>query len=48
MLPYCITTRGTSFPVRRVLVVSDKWIYKHKFLSDESLERYKAQWVLRG
>jgi hypothetical protein len=29
-------------------VVTGKWIFKHKFRSDGSLERYKAQWVLRG
>lgn len=28
--------------------VTRKWIYKHKFRSDGSLERYKARWVLRG
>jgi hypothetical protein len=29
-------------------VITDKWIFKHKFNSDSSLERYKAHWVLRG
>jgi hypothetical protein len=29
-------------------VITDKWIFKHKFNSDGSLERYKAHWVLRG
>jgi histone deacetylase 1/2 len=29
-------------------VVSGKWIFKHKFLYNSSLERYKARWVLRG
>jgi hypothetical protein len=29
-------------------VVTDKWIFKHKFNSDGILERYKARWVLRG
>jgi hypothetical protein len=29
-------------------VVTGKWIFKHKFNSDGSLERYKARWVLRG
>jgi hypothetical protein len=29
-------------------VVTDKWIFKHKFNFDGSLERYKARWVLRG
>jgi hypothetical protein len=32
----------------RANMVSGKWIFKHKFLSDGSLERYKARWVLRG
>jgi hypothetical protein len=31
-----------------VNVVSGKWIFKHKFHADDSLERYKARWVLRG
>jgi hypothetical protein len=29
-------------------VVTDKWIFKHKFNYDDSLERYKACWVLCG
>jgi hypothetical protein len=28
-------------------VVTDKWIFKHKFKADGTLERYKACWVLR-
>jgi hypothetical protein len=28
--------------------VIDKWIFKHKFNSDDSLEWYKAHWVFRG
>jgi hypothetical protein len=32
----------------RANVVDGKWIFKHKFQSDGSLERYKARWVLRG
>jgi hypothetical protein len=27
-------------------VVTSKWIFKHKFNSDGTLERYKAYWVL--
>jgi hypothetical protein len=29
-------------------VVTGKWIFKHKFNSDGSLEQYKARWVLHG
>ena len=29
-------------------IVTRKWIFKHKFRADGSLERYKARWVLRG
>jgi histone deacetylase 1/2 len=29
-------------------IVSGKWIFKHKFNADGTLERYKARWVLRG
>ena len=29
-------------------VVTGKWIFRHKFQSDGSLDRYKARWVLRG
>lgn len=28
-------------------VVTGKWLFKHKFNADGSLERYKARWVLR-
>ena len=31
-----------------VNVVTGKWVYCHKFLSDNSLDCYKARWVLRG
>jgi histone deacetylase 1/2 len=31
-----------------VNVVTGKWIFGHKFLSDGSLDRYKARWVLHG
>jgi hypothetical protein len=27
-------------------VVTDKWIFKHKFNSHDTLERYKAHWVI--
>jgi hypothetical protein len=29
-------------------VVTFKWIFKHKFKADVTLERYKARWILRG
>jgi len=37
-----------SPPPPRANVVTGKWIFKHKFNADGSLERYKARWVLRG
>jgi hypothetical protein len=33
---------------RQANVVTGKWIFKHKFSADGTLERYKARWVLRG
>jgi hypothetical protein len=29
-------------------VVISRWIFKHKFKVDRSLERYKAHWVIHG
>jgi hypothetical protein len=29
-------------------VVSGKWVFRHKFHSDGSFDRYKVHWVLRG
>jgi hypothetical protein len=29
-------------------IITVKWIFKHKFNSDATLERYKAHWVLHG
>lgn len=31
-----------------VNVVTGKWIFRHKFQADGSLDRYKARWVLHG
>ena len=31
-----------------VNLVTGKWVFRHKFKSDGSLDRYKARWVLRG
>jgi histone deacetylase 1/2 len=31
-----------------VNIVTDKWVFRHKFLSDGPLDRYKDRWVLRG
>jgi hypothetical protein len=30
----------------RANVITGKWIFKHKFRADVSLDRYKARWVL--
>ena len=29
-------------------VVTGKWFFCHKLTSDDSLDRYKARWVLQG
>jgi len=36
----CLALQGAN-------IVIGKWIFKHKFQADGSLERYKARWVLR-
>lgn len=35
-------------PLPNANVVTGKWIFRHKFQSDGTLDRYKARWVLRG
>jgi hypothetical protein len=32
----------------RANVVIDKWIFKYKLKADDSLDRYKTYWILRG
>jgi hypothetical protein len=29
-------------------IISGKWVFRHKFRADGTLERYKARWVVRG
>lgn len=29
-------------------IITGKWVFRHKFHSDSTLERYKARWVVRG
>lgn len=29
-------------------VVTDKWIFHHKLKADDTLDRYKACWLLQG
>jgi hypothetical protein len=49
MMLYCRITLGTWCHVPpQANVVNGKWISKHKFSADGTLERYKARWVLRG
>ena len=31
-----------------VNIVTGKWVFRHKFNADGTLDRYKARWVLRG
>jgi hypothetical protein len=35
-------------PPANANIVSGKWIFRHKYKLDGSLDRYKARWVLRG
>ena len=29
-------------------IITDKWVFRHRFLPDGPLDRYKARWVVRG
>jgi hypothetical protein len=29
-------------------IVTGKWLFRHKLKADDTLERYKARWVVRG
>lgn len=29
-------------------IISGKWLFRHKYKADGTLERYKARWVVRG
>jgi hypothetical protein len=29
-------------------VVTDKWVFTHKFRANGTFDRYKARWILRG
>jgi histone deacetylase 1/2 len=31
-----------------VNIVTGKWVFRHKFKADGTLDRYKARWVLSG
>jgi histone deacetylase 1/2 len=31
-----------------VNIVTGKWVFRHKFMADGTLDCYKARWVLRG
>lgn len=33
---------------REANIVTGKWVFRHKLKADDSLERYKARWVVRG
>jgi hypothetical protein len=35
-------------PPRNANIVSGKWVFCHKLKPDDSLDRYKARWVLRS
>lgn len=41
------TWRLTTLPSNTRALMS-KWVYKVKFRPDESIERYKSQFVIRG
>jgi histone deacetylase 1/2 len=41
-------TWNLVLPPSNANVVTGKWVFRHKFKPDGSLDRYKARWVLRG
>lgn len=35
-------------PPRDTYIVTGKWVYRHKMHPNNTLDRYKACWILRG
>jgi hypothetical protein len=47
-LPHRTPLPPLPLPPPGTIVVTGKWIFKHKLKADGTLDRYKARWVLRG